>query len=177
MTEKTEVEAGAIVVQQPYHGGRFIIAYKGASLDGMSYPTAEAAQAELDAIRAALNPPPPAGDTGEVVAWRAVAHAETGMGAIVGQALDYVVIDADRLYGKGQWDLQALVVSADAPDETYNVSEAHMLGPVEDDDDAPICPICGGRIGMMTGLPVFCEEREDNGGECPWELMSDEDEP
>jgi hypothetical protein len=41
----------------------------------------------------------------------------------------------------------------------------------DDEDDAPICPICGGYS------PRFCEEREDNGGECPWELMSDEGEP
>ena len=45
---------GAIVVEQPYHGGRYIIAYKGGSLTGWSYPSAEAAQAELDAICAAL---------------------------------------------------------------------------------------------------------------------------
>ncbi len=54
MSELSEEE---IVVKAPYHGARFIIAYKGASLDGMNYPTAEAAQAELDAIRAALIQP------------------------------------------------------------------------------------------------------------------------
>jgi hypothetical protein len=64
----------AAVVAAPYHGARFIIAYKGASLDGMSYPTAEAAQAELDAIRAAVAPSPPAGE-GEPVAWRARVEA------------------------------------------------------------------------------------------------------
>ncbi len=58
MSEIGEEEiARAIVVEQPYHGGRYIIAYKGSSLTGWSYPSAEAAQAELDDICAALLQP------------------------------------------------------------------------------------------------------------------------
>jgi hypothetical protein len=58
MAEIREEEiARAIVVEQPYHGGRYIIAYKGESLTGWSYPSAETAQAELDDICAALLQP------------------------------------------------------------------------------------------------------------------------
>lgn len=35
-----------------------------------------------------------------------------------------------------------------------------------DDDDFTLCPICGAYS------PRSCEERDDHGGECPWELMT-----
>ena len=41
----------------------------------------------------------------------------------------------------------------------------------DEEDDAPLCPICGAYS------PRACEERGDHGGECPWQLMTDEDEP
>lgn len=67
-----------------------------------------------------------------VVAWRAVAHPETGMGAMIHPIKRFLVQDADGIYGEGQWELQALVVRSSAADTAYNVSEAHMFGPPVD---------------------------------------------
>lgn len=49
-----------------------------------------------------------AGPAVEAVAWRAVAHPETGMGTLVNQIKWMLVERADSLYGPGKWDLQEL---------------------------------------------------------------------
>ena len=40
----------------------------------------------------------------------------------------------------------------------------------DDDEDggSPLCPICGAYDTRS------CEARDEHGGECPWELMSDD---
>ena len=72
----------------------------------------------------------------EPVAWRAVAHPETGMGAIVDQNRAMLSIEADRTFGKGRWNLEALGPNAQLNEEpnggAYNVSEEHMFGPIVD---------------------------------------------
>lgn len=38
-----------------------------------------------------------------------------------------------------------------------------------EEDDFQLCPVCGAYS------PRQCEMREETEGECPWELMSDEE--
>lgn len=40
----------------------------------------------------------------------------------------------------------------------------------DDEDDAPLCPICGAYS------PRSCEMLDEGCGECPWELMEADDE-
>lgn len=61
----------------------------------------------VEMLNASL-PPATVGTEDEAVAWRAVAHPETGMGTMVSQIKWKLIEDATDLYGKGKWDLQPL---------------------------------------------------------------------
>lgn len=38
-----------------------------------------------------------------------------------------------------------------------------------DEDEVPLCPVCGAYS------PRQCEMRDEADGECPWEMMRDEE--
>lgn len=57
----------------------------------------------------------------EAVAWRAVAHPETGMGTMVNQIKYRLIEDADSLYGKGRWTLEELVPRLTPPDAAATI--------------------------------------------------------
>lgn len=58
----------------------------------------------------------------EAVAWRAVAHPETGMGTMVNQIKYRLAEDADSLYGKGRWTLEELVPRNTPPDAAVTIA-------------------------------------------------------